>query len=191
MGSIHPRDPMCNGPQIDAVSERINQGQFALRARRRLRLTGWRRASKDAGIAAGKPMQNGICDACNGRIRDDLNETIFLRPRPCAIGGRQIGCLGHSPRQITSAGGCVGQGRQVATSVGALIAGKAQMLFATAPSWLLRATIVTSFQCSWSATSRLSASSDRAMRGLISQLSLPIEGFRLVLRSVRLPNVCL
>ena len=29
-------------------------------------------------IAPGKPMQNGICEAFNGRMRDELlNETIF------------------------------------------------------------------------------------------------------------------
>jgi transposase InsO family protein len=34
-------------------------------------------------IAPGKPMQNGICEAFNGRMRDELlNETIILRTRP-------------------------------------------------------------------------------------------------------------
>ena len=32
-------------------------------------------------IAPGKPMQNGICEAFNGRMRDELlNETLFFSP---------------------------------------------------------------------------------------------------------------
>ena len=44
-------------------------------------------------IAPGKPMQNGICESFNGRMRDELlNETLFFGPRSRPLGA---GTLGH------------------------------------------------------------------------------------------------
>ena len=43
----------------------------------------WAQSSRIAWhfIVPGKPMQNGICEAFNGRMRDELlNETIFYDP---------------------------------------------------------------------------------------------------------------
>jgi transposase InsO family protein len=45
-------------------------------------------------IAPGKPMQNGICESFNGRMRDELlNETLFFgldTPEPASRAGLPI-----------------------------------------------------------------------------------------------------
>ena len=44
-------------------------------------------------IAPGKPMQNGICESFNGRMRDELlNETLVLRSRSRPIRNHAMGC---------------------------------------------------------------------------------------------------
>jgi len=52
-------------------------------------------------IAPGKPMQNGICESFNGRMRDELlNETLFLDLNHArrAIAGRVVDYNARRPR---------------------------------------------------------------------------------------------
>ena len=67
------------------IARRGKPGADRQRQRHRVHLerhprTGPRRAGVDWHyIAPGKPMQNGICEAFNGRMRDELlNETLFF-----------------------------------------------------------------------------------------------------------------